>query len=75
MSMQSDVTEGVKQLMGTIKLQIEKNLNEATRRNMISIDSSKVPGLTRIINDAVDQGFVDGSDMFINALNAHAKNK
>ena len=73
--MQSDVTEGVKQLMGTIKLQIEKNLNEATRRNMISIDSSKVPGLTRIINDAVDQGFVDGSDMFINALNAHAKNK
>ena len=75
MSMQSDVTEGVKQLMGTIKLQIEKNLNEATRRNMISIDSSKVPGLTRIINDAVDQGFVDGSDMFINALNAHTKNK
>ena len=75
MSMQTDVTEGVKQLMGTIKLQIEKNLNEATRRNMISIDSSKVPGLTRIINDAVDQGFVDGSDMFINALNAHAKNK
>ena len=73
--MQSDVTEGVKQLMGTIKLQIEKNLNEATRRNMISIDYSKVPGLTRIINDAVDQGFVDGSDMFINALNAHAKNK
>ena len=75
MSMQTDVTEGVKQLMGTIKLQIEKNLNEATRRNMISIDSSKVPGLTRIINDAVDQGFVEGSDMFINALNAHAKNK
>jgi hypothetical protein len=75
MSMQSDVTEGVKQLMGTIKLQIEKNLNEATRRNMISVDPTKVPGLTRIINDAVDQGFVDGSDMFINALNAHAKNK
>ena len=75
MSMQSDVTEGVKQLMGTIKLQIEKNLNEATRRNMISVDSTKVPGLTKIINDAVDQGFVDGSDMFINALNAHAKNK
>tara|TARA_R110000751_G_scaffold124409_1_gene225591 strand:+ start:244 stop:465 length:222 start_codon:yes stop_codon:yes gene_type:complete len=73
--MQSDVTEGVKQLMGTIKLQIEKNLNEATRRNMISVDPTKVPGLTRIINDAVDQGFVDGSDMFINALNAHAKNK
>ena len=57
MSMQSDVTEGVKQLMGTIKLQIEKNLNEATRRNMISVDPTKVPGLTRIINDAVDQGF------------------
>ena len=75
MSMQSDVTEGVKQLMGTIKLQIEKNLNEATRRNMISVDPTKVPGLTRIINDAVDQGFVEGSDMFINALNAHAKNK
>lgn len=75
MSMQSDVTEGVKQLMGTIKLQIEKNLNEATRRNMISVDSTKVPGLTKIINDAVDQGFVEGSDMFINALNAHAKNK
>tara|TARA_R110000803_G_scaffold36616_2_gene78651 strand:+ start:7101 stop:7322 length:222 start_codon:yes stop_codon:yes gene_type:complete len=73
--MQSDVTEGVKQLMGTIKLQIEKNLNEATRRNMISVDSTKVPGLTKIINDAVDQGFVEGSDMFINALNAHAKNK
>jgi hypothetical protein len=75
MSMQTDVTEGVKQLMGTIKLQIEKNLNEATRRNMISVDSTKVPGLTKIINDAVDQGFVEGSDMFINALNAHAKNK
>ena len=75
MSMQSDVTEGVKQLMGTIKLQIEKNLNEATRRNMISVDSTKVPGLTKIINDAVDQGFVEGSDMFINALNAHAKNR
>ena len=75
MSMQTDVTAGVKQLVGTIKLQIEKNLSEATRRNMISIDNNKIPGLTKIINDAIDQGFVEGSDMFINALNAHAKNK
>jgi len=73
--MQTDVTAGVKQLVGTIKLQIEKNLSEATRRNMISIDNNKIPGLTKIINDAIDQGFVEGSDMFINALNAHAKNK
>ena len=74
MSMHTDVTYSVKMMIEGLKPLIEKNLNTAVRNNMLTIDQEKIPGIVKLVQDTIDQGFVEGSDQLINTLNHYAKN-
>lgn len=73
MSMQNDVTHSVKMLIEGIKPLVEKNIKTAVRQNMLTIDEQKIPGICRLINDTIDQGLVEGSDLLINTLKQYSK--
>ena len=72
MSLQSDVTYSVKMLVENIKPLIETNLRRAVRNEMLTLDESKIPGITKLVHDTIDQGFVEGSDMLVNSLKRYA---
>ena len=74
MSMHTDVTYSVKMMIEGLKPLIEKNLNTAVRNNMLTIDQEKIPGIVKLVQDTIDQGFIEGSDQLINTLNHYAKN-
>jgi len=71
--MQNDVTHSVKMLIEGIKPLVEKNIKTAVRQNMLTIDEQKIPGICRLINDTIDQGLVEGSDLLINTLKQYSK--
>jgi len=71
--MQNDVTHSVKVLIEGIKPLVEKNIKTAVRQNMLTIDEQKIPGICRLINDTIDQGLVEGSDLLINTLKQYSK--
>tara|TARA_R110002124_G_scaffold266942_1_gene433985 strand:- start:122 stop:340 length:219 start_codon:yes stop_codon:yes gene_type:complete len=72
--MQTDITYSVKVMVDSMKPLIEKNLNTAVRNNMLTIDEDKIPGIVKLVQDTIDQGFIEGSDQLINTLNHYAKN-
>jgi len=71
--MQNDVTHSVKMLIEGIKPLVEKNIKTAVRQNMLTIDEQKIPGICRLINDTIDHGLVEGSDLLINTLKQYSK--
>ena len=73
MSLQSDITYSVKQLMQEIKVQIERNLISAVANNMLTIDQEKIPGICKLANDSIDQALMEKSDLLVNAIKAHSK--
>ena len=40
---------------------------------MITVDPEKIPGLTRLMSDTVDQALTNGSDYLLNVLKYHSK--
>lgn len=75
MSLESDAMFGVRKITDEIKRAYEKNLKTAVDREMITIESEKIPGLTQLMNDAVDQALVNGSDYLLNVLKHHSRQK
>ena len=73
MSLQSDVSYGVKMLIEGIKPLVEKNLREAVNNKMLTLDEEKIPGITKLIHDTIDQGFIEGSDLLVNVIKRHSK--
>jgi hypothetical protein len=73
MSLQSDVSYGVKMLIEGIKPLVEKNLREAVNNKMLTLDEEKIPGITRLVHDTIDQGFIEGSDLIVNVIKRHTK--
>ena len=73
MSLQSDVSYGVKMLIEGIKPLVEKNLREAVSNKMLTLDEEKIPGITKLIHDTIDQGFIEGSDLLVNVIKRHSK--
>ena len=73
MSMHTDVTYSVKMMIEGLKPLIEKNLNTAVRNNMLTIDQEKIPWIVKLVQDTIDQGFVEGSDQLINTLKRYSK--
>ena len=73
MSLQSDITYSVKQLMQEIKVQIERNLISAVANNMLTIDQEKIPGICKLANDSIDQALMEKSDLLINTIKAYSK--
>jgi hypothetical protein len=73
MSLQSDVSYGVKMMIEGIKPLVEKNLREAVSNKMLTLDEEKIPGITKLIHDTIDQGFIEGSDLLVNVIKRHSK--
>ena len=73
MSLQSDVSYGVKMMIEGIKPLVEKNLREAVNNKMLTLDEEKIPGITRLVHDTIDQGFIEGSDLIVNVIKRHTK--
>ena len=72
MSLETDTMEGVRRLISEIKAGYEKNLKAAVSKNMITVDPEKIPGLTRLMSDSVDQALSNGSDYLLNVLKYHS---
>ena len=68
MSLQSDVSYGVKMMIEGIKPLVEKNLREAVSNKMLTLDEEKIPGITKLVHDTIDQGFIEGSDLLVNVI-------
>ena len=73
MSLQSDVSYGVKMMIEGIKPLVEKNLREAVSNKMLTLEEEKIPGITKLIHDTIDQGFIEGSDLLVNVIKRHSK--
>ena len=73
MSLETDTMEGVRRLISEIKSGYERNLKTAVSKNMITVDPEKIPGLTRLMSDTVDQALTNGSDYLLNVLKYHSK--
>ena len=73
MSLQSDVSYGVKMMIEGIKPLVEKNLREAVSNKMLTLDEEKIPGITKLVHDTIDQGFIEGSDLLVNVIKRHSK--
>jgi len=54
-----------------IKPLVEKNLRIAVRAKSLTIDEGRIPGITKLVHDTIDQGFIEGSDLLINAIKRH----
>tara|TARA_Y100001938_G_C8085864_1_gene431983 strand:- start:1101 stop:1322 length:222 start_codon:yes stop_codon:yes gene_type:complete len=73
MSLQSDITYSVKQIIEEVKAQIERNLHTAVNNDMLTLDRDKIPGICKLASDSVDQAFVEKSDLLVNAISRHSK--
>jgi len=74
MSLESDVSYSVKVLVNKIKAQVQINLNKAVEQGHLTLEEGKVEGVNRLIQNTVDQAFVEGSELLTNTLRAHSKN-
>lgn len=57
MSFESDVSVAVSRMFQHTKRIITKNLIKSVKDGNITIDINKVPGLTKIIEQSIDEGF------------------
>ena len=70
MSTETDVMLGVRKMVDAIKYRLDHNLKTAVGNKMLTLDESKIPGLCKIMEDAVDQGFSEGTELLVNTLQA-----
>ncbi len=75
MSTEADVMVGVRRMLERVKQTLRENLSNAVSNGHITIDPEKLPGLNQIVEGAVDQGFIEGSELLTNTLQAYSKRK
>ncbi len=75
MSTEADIMVGVRRMLESVKNTLKSNLANAVNNGHITIDSDKLPGLNQILDEAVDQGFIEGSELLSNTLQAYSRRK
>ena len=75
MSTEADVMVGVRRMLERVKQTLRENLSNAVNNGHITIEPEKLPGLNQIVEGAVDQGFIEGSELLTNTLQAYSKRK
>ena len=73
MSMHSDVTYAVREMIKAIKIQFEKNINSACQNGQLTLEDEKIPGICQLVNDSVDQAFMEESERLVNTLRAYSR--
>tara|TARA_Y100001938_G_C7788875_1_gene281539 strand:+ start:13 stop:240 length:228 start_codon:yes stop_codon:yes gene_type:complete len=75
MSLESDVSYSVKSLVDTIKATVNSNLKKAVQNGQLTLEEEKIVGVSLLVQNSIDQAFIEGSDLLTNTLRAHSKNK
>jgi hypothetical protein len=75
MSLESDVSYSVKSLVDTIKATVNSNLRKAVQNGQLTLEQEKIEGVSLLVQNSIDQAFIEGTDLLTNTLRAHSKNK
>ena len=75
MSLESDVSYSVKSLVDTIKATVNSNLKKAVQNGQLTLEEERIVGVSLLVQNSIDQAFIEGSDLLTNTLRAHSKNK
>mgnify|MGYP005996234133 CR=1 FL=1 len=75
MSLESDISYSVKSLVDTIKATVNSNLRKAVQNGQLTLEQEKIEGVSLLVQNSIDQAFIEGTDLLTNTLRVHSKNK
>lgn len=75
MSLESDISYSVKSLVDTIKVTVNSNLRKAVQNGQLTLEQEKIEGVSLLVQNSIDQAFIEGTELLTNTLRAHTKNK
>ena len=73
MSLEVDVMFAVRKFCDDLKMRLDSNLNRAVDMKMITIEKEKVPGLSKIFSDTVEQSLIEDTTVVQNVCQRHSK--
>ena len=73
MSLEVDVMFAVRKFCDDLKARLDSNINRAVSNQMITIDTEKVPGLSKLFSDTVDQSLSEDTTVIQNVCQRHSR--
>ena len=73
MSLEVDVMFAVRKFCDDLKARLDKNISRAVSNEMITIDEEKVPGLSKLFSDTVDQSLSEDTTVIQNVCQRHSR--